>query len=303
MGRLTDVAWLATGRLVSVAPAVDVPDGKMIDLPGRGSTYIVDTGPPPVADGQERPVLILLHALACTGLLTWYPSIPYLRERYRLLIFDQRWHGRGIRSPRFRLEDCADDVVAVADAMGVDRFVAVGYSMGSLVAQLTWRLHPDRIAGAVLGASATSFSPTYRDPRRLRALAGQLTSTIERRYRPAVARDVAQRIFADDNRWAFDQFRRTSPREIAAAIGVIGRFDSSPWISTMDVPTSVVVTTRDRAISPARQRRLARLLPNSTVYEVAAGHACCVMGAQMFTPALLAACASVAVRAAHRGPR
>lgn len=303
MGRLAELGWRATGRLVSVAPALDLPSGKMVELPGRGSTYVIDSGPPPVAGAERRPTLVLLHALACTGLLTWYPSVPALRERYRLVVFDQRWHGRGIRSPQFRLEDCADDAAAVADALDIETFVPVGYSMGSLVAQLIWRQHPDRVAGAVLAASATSFAPTYRDPRRLRVLAGALTSGIERRYRPATVREVVEGSFPDDNRWAWDQFRSTTPREIAAATGVIGRFDSSPWISAMDVPTSVVITTRDRAILPARQRRLARLLPNSTVYEVPGGHACCVMNAAVFTPALLAACASVAVRAAPSAPR
>lgn len=303
MGKLAELGWRATSRLVNVAPALDLPTGKMLELPGRGSTYVVDTGLPPVEGADRRPTLVLLHALACTGLLTWYPSIAALRARHRLVIFDQRWHGRGIRSPQFLLEDCADDAVAVADALGLGTFVPVGYSMGSLVAQLAWRQHPRRVAGAVFAASATSFAPTYRDPRRLRAMAGGLTTLIERRYRPTAVREVVETVFADDNRWAWDQFRSTTPREIAAATGVIGRFDSSPWISAMDVPTSVVVTTRDRAILPARQRRLARLLPNSTVYEVAGGHASCVMNAAAFTPALLAACASVSARIARRAPR
>ena len=39
--------------------------------------------------------------------------------------------GRGIRSKRaFRLDDVADDVIAVADVLGIDRFIPVGYSMG-----------------------------------------------------------------------------------------------------------------------------------------------------------------------------
>ena len=41
----------------------------------------------------------------------------------------------------------------------------------------------------------------------------------------------------------------------------------------MSVPTSVVIPTKDRAIPAARQRRLAKTLPNSTVYEFDGGHA------------------------------
>jgi len=68
----------------------------------------------------------------------------------------------------------------------------------------------------------------------------------------------------------------------------------------MDVPAAVVVTARDRLIPAERQRLLARSLPDATVYEVDSGHAGCVLAATRFTPALLAACASVAVRSAAR---
>ena len=44
-------------------------------------------------------------------------------------------------SGRFRLDDCADDVVALADELAIDRFVPVGYSMGGPIAQLIWKQH------------------------------------------------------------------------------------------------------------------------------------------------------------------
>ena len=54
--------------------------------------------------------------------------------------------------------------MALADSLGIEKFIACGYSMGSLVAQLIWRRHPDRIAGLVLGATSRNFlgSPTER---------------------------------------------------------------------------------------------------------------------------------------------
>jgi pimeloyl-ACP methyl ester carboxylesterase len=105
---------------------------------------------------------------------------------------------------------------------------------------------------------------------------------------------------ADLNRWALDQFRSTSGRRVAAAAAQISTFDSSSWIGEMDVPTAVVVTARDRLIPAERQRLLARTVPDATVYEVDTGHAGCVLAAAKFTPALQAACASVAVRSSAR---
>ena len=113
---------------------------------------MVDSGP---ADG---PTYVLLHSLACTGLMTWCPVLDVVRQFGRVVVFDQRGHGQGISSPRFLLEDCADDVVAVADALGLRTFVPVGYSMGSMVAQLVWKRHRQRVDGLVLCAATTSVT-------------------------------------------------------------------------------------------------------------------------------------------------
>jgi diacylglycerol O-acyltransferase len=270
----------------------------MVDLPGRGSTFVVDTGPP---DGTAaRPTLLLLHALACTGLLTWYPAIAALRRNYRLVAFDQRWHGQGIRSPRFRLEDCADDAIAVADALGIDVVVPVGYSMGSLVAQLAWRQHPDRVGGAVLCATTNRFTESGREPAALRAISSGLGQAAAWRLRSVRESEAVTVPAAEHNRWALAQLRTTKGSGIAGAVATISRFDSTAWIDQVDVPVAVVVTARDRLIPPARQHWVARQIPDATVYEIPAGHASCVLKAAVFTPALQAACASVSGRISAR---
>ncbi|MDT7572674.1 MAG: hypothetical protein QOE05_2848 [Actinomycetota bacterium] len=264
----------------------------MLDLPGRGRTYVVDTGPVPSARGGDAPTIVLLHALACTGLLTWYPCLDALRRRYRVVVFDQRSHGQGIRGGPFRLDDCADDVAAVADALGIDRFVCAGYSMGTLVAQAAWHRHPDRVAGLVLCAGTTHFAASPRRADTVQRVGARIAAVAARQQRLAVeALDQTA-----DDRWAWRQFRATTAREVTAAGTVLARFDSRPWIDRVDVPTAVVVTAKDRLVPPARQRELARAIPAATVYEVEAGHAACVLNAERFRPALLAAAASVTGR-------
>jgi pimeloyl-ACP methyl ester carboxylesterase len=54
----------------------------------------------------------------------------------RAVAFDLRGHGAGLPlRRRFSIEECADDVRIVADALGLPPFIAVGYSLGGLVAQ------------------------------------------------------------------------------------------------------------------------------------------------------------------------
>ena len=94
-------------------PYARIPPGRTVELPGRGSTYVTDTpGPDP-----EAPTIVLLHALGCTGLLTWFPAIEPLSRRFRVVTLDLRWHGQGIHRGDFSLVDCADDVGALIDVL------------------------------------------------------------------------------------------------------------------------------------------------------------------------------------------
>src|SRR3954449_11723769 len=231
--RLGPALGAALGRFGTAPRPVDLPPGRLLELPGRGRTCVIDRPGPPGA-----PTVILLHALATTAALSWYPSLDALSEHYRVIAFDQRWHGRGIRCEKFLLDDCADDVIAVADALGVDRFTVVGYSMGGAVAQLVWRRHRSRVEGLVLAATARNFRGKMTE-----RLWFTMTRTAMNRWGQGV-RVRADRLHArlaeeptglsaDDPRvapWALTEFRSTSAWALLAAINEVGRFDSSAWI-------------------------------------------------------------------------
>src|SRR4051794_41166201 len=130
--------WVASPSMAM--PFVDegqkwsIPGGRPVVLPGRGTTFVREAMGPPGA-----PTLILLHGLGATAALNWFPVFELLSEHFHVVALDHRGHGRGIRpTRRFRLADCADDVVALADQLGIDTFIPVGYSMGGPIAQLIW---------------------------------------------------------------------------------------------------------------------------------------------------------------------
>jgi 3-oxoadipate enol-lactonase len=295
---LLDLGMALTNRLVCL-PQVEIPAGDLVELPGRGTTYVVDL-PGPTADA---PTVLLLHPLGCTGLLGWFPAVAPLNEHYRVVVMDQRWHGRGICSSQFRLADCADDAAALITELGLSPVVVAGYSMGSVVAQMTWYRHPDLVDGLVLAASTSDFRQTGSE-RLFHAGLGMtmagLRSYAFTRSEAMAAR--AQRLVtestpvSDLHAWALAEFRSTSPWAVGQALGKLGRFSSREWIGGVDVPSAVVVTRRDRAIPAERQRALAMSIPATTVHEVDGGHSSAVLGHERFTPALLEACQSVAAR-------
>ena len=273
-------------KLPALAPVPHVSDGRVVELPGRGSTYVVDTGP---ADG---PTYVLLHSVACTGLMTWYPVLEELRKLGRVVVFDQRGHGQGITTPRFLLEDCADDVAALTDALGISTFIPVGYSMGSLIAQLVWKRHRERVDALVLCAAAAAVSRASHE----RVATGLFAALIEAASPPARRFGPAPRLnhgYLRDHQWLLGQVRNTSPGAITRALAEVMRFDSSTWVGEIDAPTSVLVMTRDRAFGVKRQRWLASAIPDAETVEVDAGHAGCTFASDKFVAGLLSAVESV----------
>ncbi|NMO00029.1 alpha/beta fold hydrolase [Gordonia sp. TBRC 11910] len=277
-------------------PDVDVPTGELVELPGRGTTYVTDTPGPDV----DAPAILLLHALSTTGLLTWFPSIPALAQRFRVITLDQRLHGRGIGAVEFTLHDCADDAVALLDVLGVEQAMIAGYSMGSLVAQRVWRQHPDRVGGLVLCASTDVFQSTITERifhRSVGASMAALQGSGARRER-AASNDQPEPVDPTDDihRWALAEFRSTRPRAVAQAVAAIGKHHSRPWIGRITAPTAVVVPLRDKAIPPQRQIAMGRRIPGATIHEFDGGHASCVLNSQAFVPSLMQACATVRAR-------
>jgi pimeloyl-ACP methyl ester carboxylesterase len=288
-------ARAATRRIVPPPVVRAIPQGRLLDLPGRGCTYVLDIPGPT----ETAPTVVLLHALGCTAALSWGAAFERLSARYRVVTFDLRWHGRGIRSRRFRFADNADDVAAVLTELGVDRAIVVGYSMGGAIAQLTWQRHRDRVAGLVLCSTARNFRGKTRE----RMFFGALSAAMYPLSRYALAR--VERLAAtlphtpealEPELWGRAEFRSTSAWSMPEVLGELGRFSSASWIGAVDVPTSVVVTARDRAVPSRRQYRLGAAIPGAAVFVAPGGHASIVLDAKNWVPVLADAIDSVANR-------
>ena len=133
---------------------IDVPDARTryVDVATGGRLFVHELAGPPGA-----PTLILLHGWGGTAAGNWAPAMPTLARHFRIIAPDLRGHDLA----------AVDDVVGLADALHVERFIAVGYSLGSAVASQLARRHPDRVQAIVLCAAAGVSIPihTNRRPR------------------------------------------------------------------------------------------------------------------------------------------
>jgi len=282
-------------------PDVVVPKGRWLDVPGRGRTWLTDVpGPTP-----DAPAVILLHAVGCTGMLTWFPVIEKLSAKYRVVIFDQRWHGRGILSEHFSIRDCADDVAAIANLLDLVQPIVAGYSMGSIVAQRCWRQHPQRFGGLVLAATTDHFRTTGSERVFHQAMEigmGALRTLSRSKSVNVAAKAATDALLdpSDTHQWALAEWRSTSSWAVAQAVASLGRHHSTPWLHQIDIPTAVVVTTKDKVLSPDRQRAIASTIRGATVHTADCGHAGCVLDSQVFVPTFLEAVDTTAGRRASR---
>lgn len=279
------------------APRPALPPSEPVLLPGRGTTWVYDTGDPP--GRPRRPVVLLLHGWTSTAALNWYRCFPALASEYRVVALDQRGHGRGIRtrSP-FRLADCADDAACLIDVMALGTVRAVGYSMGGPVAQLLWRRHPEVVESMVLCATATNFATRqqFAGPVGRLGLGASIALSLLPSGVRQMGMSLATRNWGANNptaEWAQEEWSRHDPSSLIQAGLALGQFDSGAWISGVDVPTSVVVTTRDQVVAPVRQWSMTRAIDHAVAFPVPGDHRVCVDEPERFVPALLSACRSV----------
>jgi pimeloyl-ACP methyl ester carboxylesterase len=195
----------------------------------------------------------------------------------RLLLPDLPGFGHSAPLPAPAMDAFADAVVAVLDHARVDRAVVGGLSMGGYVAFALWRRHPDRVRALVLcDTRAGADSEATREKRRALAatartdgagavaaaqLPGQLGRTT-RTHAPHLVDEVEQLL------------RRASVPAITGALdAMMARPDSTDTITTITVPTLVVVGDEDVVTPVDEARTMAALIPSSRLVVVdGAGH-------------------------------
>lgn len=153
-GILALLAVLAIASLIFRTPDTDAaemrakyggPPSQFVAIGGGVTVHLRDEGP------RDAPVIMLLHG-SNADLHTWEPWVAALRDRYRVIRFDQVGHGLTGPDPQhdYSRANYVADILEVADALGVERFILGGNSMGGKHALAFAAAHPERLAGLVL---------------------------------------------------------------------------------------------------------------------------------------------------------
>lgn len=245
--------------------------------------HAVVEGPP------DAPVLLLSHSLGA-DLTMWDPQLPALAERFRVVRYDTRGHGRSPdpQEPDSTMDDLADDVIALLDRLGVAQAHVSGLSIGGMTGLRLAVRNPERVATlAVLCSSAhTGNEQTWRDRARTvraegtAAIAGAVISRWLTPGYAAAHPDVVDRLRA--------VFDGNSDEGYAGCCAAIAGMDQRADLAGITAPTLVISGADDPALPPEHQRLIADGIPGARFLSLSpAAHLANIEQAEQVTGALI----------------
>lgn len=179
----------------------------------------VDGGVLPLCMVGDGPPVILLHGWTLDHRM-WAPQVDGLAEEYFLVVPDRRGAGRATAPADLARE--AEDVIAIADSLGIDRFALVGLSQGAAVA-----LDVARRFGARLTSVVASGAP-------LPALVAREEAIDLDHFRALVANGDLERLRAE---WSRHPLMATQSADARAQmIEILTDYDGRDLMARSDLP-------------------------------------------------------------------
>ena len=218
--------------------------------------------------------LILVAGLAADNAF-WMPSLDALAARHDVVMPDNRGAGRTAPlDASSGVPAMADDVIALADHLGLARFSIAGHSVGGMIALDCTIRHPARVDRLVL-ASSTACAATWNND--LFATWSALFGLVER---PLWFRNLFHWVLSPallDNATAFDALVKLAatypyqqtPAALANQVEAIARFDARAGLSSIAARTLVMAGTRDLVFRIDDAAALAESIPRGTFAPIA----------------------------------
>ena len=227
-------------------------------------------------DDGSGTAIALLHGFPLAKEI-WDAQTAVLRERARVVRLDLRGLGtsRGGPGP-YLMEMLAGDVAGVLDALGIDRAIVVGHSLGVYVTYAFFRMFAERVLGLglVCGRAEADAEPVA-------ARRSVLADDAERNGIGLVADEYLPRLFApqtyaerpDVVERVREIVMRTDPYGAAAVLrGMAVRLTAEDLLSEIRVPTRVVAGRADAFVPLDVQRATASKIAGAELDAIDSGH-------------------------------
>ena len=223
--------------------------------------------------GEGWP-LVLVHGFPLRADL-WRPQLESVPEGWRFIAPNLRGFGAGPPlDPPAGMDEYAQDLDALLDALEIDSAAIGGVSMGGYVTFALFRLAPARFTAMILadtrpqadtpaGREARAQMRTLLAEQGPRGVAGQMLPKLLSSNAASATRDTLQRMIESLDPQAID----------AAIVALMDRPDSTPDLARINVPTLIVVGEHDALTPVSDSEAMHRAIGRSTLVVIPdAGH-------------------------------
>lgn len=230
-----------------------------VDRPGFRLAYEIS------GKDEGAPWLILSHSLGSSRMM-WRPQLPLLEGKFRVLAYDTRGHGQSTAPPGlYRIEDLAEDVVALMDHLGIATASYMGLSLGGVTGLGLAVHHPTRLERLICCDTRADAPPTAV------VIWDERLAAIDRSGLGALVGGTMER-------WFVERYRRAHPEHIAefeatylktsvtGFKGCIEALKSANLFNELhriSAPVLYVVGEDDQAASPDVMRAMAKATPHA----------------------------------------
>lgn len=218
-------------------------------------------------EGREgRPWVTFSNSLA-TNLDLWDAQVALLADDFRILRYDQRGHGgTGASPPPYDFDLLARDVIALWDALGIERSIFVGLSMGGTTGLGLAIDHGARLAGLVACDCRCDSPPGFRaawDDRievvREGGMAALADPTVERWFTEGFRASQPDRI-----EWIRDMIRTTPLDGFIGSANALQDIAYRDGLGVIATPTLFISGAQDGAATPQYIKPMQEAVPGST---------------------------------------
>jgi 3-oxoadipate enol-lactonase len=237
---------------------------------------------------QGAPALLLIHGVLADH-RAWDGVAERLKDRFRIVRYDVRGHGGSSAPPApYTLEQLADDVPPLLDALGLDQVHLAGTSMGGMIGQQVGIRHGDRLLSLTLANNAAQqAAPAVWDQRieiaRRDGIEALVEPTVQRWFTAGFLQQ-----HGDEVERIRDLVRGTSVEGYAGCATAIRNMAQLDQLGAIRVPTLVIVGSEDQATPPAAGQQIADAIPGAQLVALPAAHQAAVEVPQAFCDAWLA---------------
>ncbi|MBA2691263.1 MAG: 3-oxoadipate enol-lactonase [Rubrobacter sp.] len=238
-------------------------------------------------EGPEDAPIVVLSSSIGSSLSMWDEQMDALGERFRVLRYDHRGHGKSpVPDGPYSMEELGRDVLSLVDSLGVERFSFCGLSLGGMVGMQIASDAPERVEKLVLCCTAAELGPPSMWDERIEAVkSGGMESLVD-----AVMERWFTEGFAGNEK--VERMRRdfldTPAEGYAACSAAIRDMDLRDRLPSIKADTLVVSASEDPATPPERGEEIKNAIPNARMAVIPdASHIANVEQPERFTKEVL----------------